>query len=63
MGLPGENQALFYEKSFEEREKIDNANLDKYVEKIFGLEGNLQAAIKTSYNLATKQSSNTRSTP
>lgn len=40
-GLPGEQKAKFYEKSYEDREKIDQKKLDKYVEKIYGLEGNL----------------------
>jgi len=35
VGLPGELKAKFYEKQFEEREKIDNKNLQKYVEDIY----------------------------
>lgn len=31
-GLPGEQKALFYEKTFEERDKIDQKNLKMYVE-------------------------------
>lgn len=54
VGLPGEKKAKFYEKSFEEREKIDQKKLDKYVEKIYGNEGNLQVALRETYN-QTKQ--------
>jgi len=36
IGLPGEKKARFYQLSFEEREKIDNKKLDKYVEEVFG---------------------------
>ena len=50
VGLPGEQKAKFYEKSFEEREKIDQKKLDKYVEKIYGFEGNLQLALKETYH-------------
>ena len=45
IGLPGEQKAIFYDKSFEEREKIDNKNLQKYVDEIYRKEGNLQNAI------------------
>lgn len=41
-GLPGEQKALFYEKTFEERDKIDQKNLKKYVELVYGGEDNLK---------------------
>lgn len=41
IGLPGEAKSKFYEKSFEEREKIDQKKLNKYVEKIYAIEGSL----------------------
>ena len=63
VGLPGEQKALFYEKSFEEREAIDNKNLKKYIEDIYRQEGSLQTAIKQSYNEASKLSKNTLMSP
>ena len=35
VGLPGEQKAIFYSKTFEEREQIDNKNLQKYIEEIY----------------------------
>lgn len=63
VGLPGEQRAMFYEKSFEEREKIDNQNLQKYVEDIYREEGSLQNAIQQSYNQASKLSKGAITSP
>ena len=54
IGLPGEEKAIFYEKNFEEREKIDNKKLEKYVEEIYNGENRLKQALKKTYNTANK---------
>ena len=45
---------MFYEKNFEEREKIDNKKLEKYVEEIYNGENHLKQALKKTYNTANK---------
>ena len=55
VGLPGEKKAKFYEKPYEEREKIEQKKLDKYVDEIYGNEANLQKAIKETYKQKTRQ--------
>ena len=56
VGLPGEQKAIFYEKSFAEREKEDNKKLAKYVEEIYNGENNLKQALKNQYKTADKNS-------
>ena len=56
VGLPGEQQAIFYGKTYEEREKIDNKKLEKYVEEIYNGENNLKKVLKKTYNTANKKS-------
>lgn len=46
VALPGEKKAIFYSKTFEEREKIDVKKVDKYVEDVYGGEKDLKAALK-----------------
>jgi len=54
--MPGEKKAIFYEKTFVEREAIDNKNLEKYVDEIYRGEADLQTAIKKTYHEASKLS-------
>lgn len=49
VGLPGEKKAKFYEKSFVEREAIDNKKLDKFVKDNYGKDGELHDALKKTY--------------
>ena len=56
VGIAGEKKAIFYNKTFEEREAIDNKNLEKYVADIYRGEGDLNHAIKKTYEQANKLS-------
>lgn len=52
VAMPGEKKAKFYEKSFEERETIDNMKLEQYVKDNYGNDSDLHKAIKKTYQEA-----------